>query len=159
MDPIETLLAQEEIRTLRARYFRYVDTKQWDAWGRLFVDNCTFVDLAGDFRCRGREDLLTAVAEALEGVVSVHHGHTPEITILDLVSAKGIWSMADYLVYPPNKNFQSQESSTRVHGYGHYVDSYVKVDGVWLFEQVTVSRIYLEHHGTMTAVHPRILQP
>ena len=27
---LETLLAIEEIKQLKARYFRYVDTKQWD---------------------------------------------------------------------------------------------------------------------------------
>lgn len=159
MDPVDALLATEEIRVLRARYFRYVDTKQWDAWGQLFIDDCEFVDLAGDFRCDGRSNLLAAVAEALNDVVSVHHGHTPEITILDATSATGIWSMADYLIYPAHKNFQSQEASTKVYGYGHYLDSYVNVDGRWLFERVTVSRMHLEHHGTMTAIHPRMLQP
>ena len=31
----------ESIRQLKARYFRYVDTKQWDRWAELFTDVAT----------------------------------------------------------------------------------------------------------------------
>jgi len=30
LGPLERLVAIEEIKTLKARYFRFVDTKQWD---------------------------------------------------------------------------------------------------------------------------------
>jgi hypothetical protein len=159
MNRIEQMPEIEELKILKARYFRYVDTKQWDAWGELFVEDCTFVDLAGDFRCSGRAKLVAQVAQALDGVVSIHHGHTPEIELVDAEHATGIWTMSDYLIYPPEKNFQSMDSSTKVHGYGHYVESYVKEHGVWRFAEVTVSRLHLEHHGTLTAAHPRIWVP
>jgi methylmalonyl-CoA epimerase len=159
MSPVERLLAIEEIKTLKGRYFRYVDTKQWDRWGELFVEDCTFHDLAGDFRCQGRRDLVANVADALDGVVSVHHGHTPEIEIVDAGHASGIWAMADYLQYPPGKSFQSQDTSVRVFGYGHYIERYVRVEGLWRFQEVIISRLHLEHHGHMVAMHQRVAEP
>ena len=32
----------EAIRQLKARYFRFVDTKQWDRWGDLFTEDAVF---------------------------------------------------------------------------------------------------------------------
>ncbi|MFT2520917.1 nuclear transport factor 2 family protein, partial [Escherichia coli] len=32
----------EELRDLKARYFHYVDLKQWDELRGLFVDDCVF---------------------------------------------------------------------------------------------------------------------
>jgi 3-phenylpropionate/cinnamic acid dioxygenase small subunit len=31
----------EQIRQLKARYFRFLDTKQWEAWRGLFTDDFT----------------------------------------------------------------------------------------------------------------------
>jgi hypothetical protein len=38
---------REEIRVLRAQYWRFVDTKQWPAFGRLFAADATFTDHFG----------------------------------------------------------------------------------------------------------------
>jgi hypothetical protein len=159
MDALGELLAIEEIKRLRARYFRYVDTKQWEAWGALFVDDCVFADLAGDFRCDGRAALVRQVVAALEGVTTIHHGHTPEIEIVDATHATGVWAMSDTLIYPPGRGFMDMSSTVRVEGYGHYVESYIKAGGAWRFADVTVSRLHLEHHGTVAGVHPRLLRP
>jgi 3-phenylpropionate/cinnamic acid dioxygenase small subunit len=36
-----TLEDVEQIKELKARYFRFFDTKQWDRWRGLFTDDCT----------------------------------------------------------------------------------------------------------------------
>lgn len=157
---LEQLLAIEEIKRLRARYFRYVDTKQWEAWGALFTEDCVFADLAGDFRCAGRAALVEQVIAALDGVTTIHHGHTPEIELVDATHATGVWAMSDTLIFPPGRGFMDLGSATaRVQGYGHYVESYINVGGAWRFSDVTVSRLHLEHHGTVAGVHPRLLRP
>jgi 3-phenylpropionate/cinnamic acid dioxygenase small subunit len=33
-----TLEALEQIKQLKARYFRFVDTKRWQEWGELFTE-------------------------------------------------------------------------------------------------------------------------
>ncbi len=39
------LLSLELIAQLKARYCRYIDTKQWDRLGSLFADDCKFEGL------------------------------------------------------------------------------------------------------------------
>jgi hypothetical protein len=155
----ERLEAIEEIRRLKARYFRYVDTKEWERWGALFVADCRFHDRAGDFRCAGRDELLRKVSAALDGVISIHQGSMPEIEVEDADNATGVWTMSDYLQYPAGKSFQSQDGTVRVRGYGHYVERYRREAGQWRFAEVTVSRLHLEYTGHLDAVHPRILAP
>ena len=41
MDALERLIALEEIKQLRAKYWRTLDTKQWDDWGSVFTEDCT----------------------------------------------------------------------------------------------------------------------
>lgn len=37
MNTIDQLVAIEEIKALKARYFRCVDTKDWDGFGAVFA--------------------------------------------------------------------------------------------------------------------------
>ena len=39
MDAVEKLLALEEIKQLRAKYWRTLDTKQWEDWGSVFTED------------------------------------------------------------------------------------------------------------------------
>ena len=47
----DTIADIEEIKQLKARYFRLMDTKQWDEWADLFTDDLDtwFEDDDGDF--------------------------------------------------------------------------------------------------------------
>jgi hypothetical protein len=47
MDPVEKLLAIEEIKVLKARYLQYVDLKDWDALAGVFTDDA-FIDYRGE---------------------------------------------------------------------------------------------------------------
>ena len=82
MDTAEKLFSIEEIKKLKARYFRFVDTKQWDALRNLFTPDATF---DGEGSGMGQLDNLDAFVEAarsgLTGCVSVHHGHCPIISM------------------------------------------------------------------------------
>lgn len=123
---------------LKARYFRYLDTKQWDLWRELFADDVTFyvdhesaVPLTTTPMVSGADALVEQVSMALRTGVSVHHGHMPELEILGERSASGIWAMVDYLDVP--------EENRALRGYGHYHDLYEKGDdGRW---RIKVSRL------------------
>lgn len=145
LDPVTRLLAVEEIRTLRAKYWRFVDTKQWAAFGRLFALDARFVDHSAEFRCDGAEEIEGKISAVLEHSVTIHHGHQSEIEIEDESNARGIWAMEDYLVFPPGVAHETNPyPSAVVRGYGHYVDRYVKLDGEWRFQQVDLHRLRLE---------------
>lgn len=72
------------------------------------------------------------IAEA----ITVHHGHTPEVDLRSPTSAYAIWAMEDPLIWP---------NGTRVHGFGHYHETYEKVDGDWLIKSQKLTRLHLDH--------------
>jgi hypothetical protein len=133
MTPTEKLLAIEEIRHLKARYFRFLDSHDWAGFRSLFADDATFAlpkppvaDNAADLFEAGDEisgaDAFVAWASGrLDGVHSAHLGYMPEIDILSETEAKAVWGMEDILRSPRRV----------VHGYGYYKERYVCQAGVW----------------------------
>ena len=74
----------EEIRRLKARYFRLMDQKRWQEWLDVFVEDvriATPIDTPGQEPIVGRQAFVDFLAPILEGVITCHHGHTSEITI------------------------------------------------------------------------------
>jgi uncharacterized protein (TIGR02246 family) len=100
----------EEIKKLKARYFRSLDSKDWDTYAGVFAEDCV-VDLtrAGGARYEGRE-AFAAYAQSLPFVQSVHHGHMPEIELTGEATATGVWALEDYNIW---------EDGTQNHGCGH----------------------------------------
>ena len=47
MDAAEQLLAIEEIKQLKARYFRSMDTKDWEGFASVFAPNAV-LDVTGE---------------------------------------------------------------------------------------------------------------
>lgn len=133
----------EAIRALKARYFRYVDTKQWAALADLFTEDATihFVQ-----RTDEPEALAVAIARISgtlqPGATSVHHGTMPEITILSEDEAAAIWSMTDILVFPEDR--PNPLGLRRLEGHGHYHDRYVRRDGLWRIASLRLERLLVE---------------
>ena len=105
MTDVERLIAVEEIKQLKARYYRCMDTKQWSGWEEVFTADAT-MDVSEEQPpgstermpiVKGRDNIIPFVSKVLEGVVTVHHGHMPEIEITSDTTARGIWSMEDKL--------------------------------------------------------------
>ncbi len=89
VDPIARLVAIEEIRNLKSQYWRFVDTKQWGAFGALFAPDASFLDHAANFACEGAEEIQSKIGTVLQPALTVHQGHQSEIEILDETHAKG----------------------------------------------------------------------
>ena len=127
----------EAIKQLKARYFRFLDTKEWVALQQLFVDDATV-----DMRTEGGKETRTAAAfietlqSNLEGVTTVHHGHTPEIELTSSNTASGIWAMEDELWWPEGAPLR------HMHGFGHYHETYRSVDGWWRIAGMTLTRLH-----------------
>lgn len=123
----------EAIKQLKARYFRLMDTKQWNEWADVFTSECTLRWGDGpDQRVEGREQTVAELSRRLEDAITVHHGHMPEIEITGAMSATGIWAMYDY-VDRPLRAFQ---------GWGHYHEEYEKgEDGRWRIRKLVLTRI------------------
>jgi hypothetical protein len=129
----------EAIKQLKARYFRFIDTKDWDGLRALMQPDVTVdvsADGAGVFE--GVDAFLEMLVPALTGVVSVHHGHMPEIEVTSPTTATGIWAMEDLLRFPPEIGLGE------LHGWGHYHETYVMVNGTWRFQSVRLTRLRME---------------
>ncbi|MFI7195146.1 nuclear transport factor 2 family protein [Nocardia nova] len=133
---VHRLLAIEEIRQLKARYFRCVDLRQWDEFADLFTDDLTvdFAESTSD--PKGKKEFLASVARHFETGYSVHHGHIPEIDIVDETTATAIWPMYDRVESPVDSGYVSHE------GWGHYTETYRRCDdGKWRICRSRLSRI------------------
>ena len=87
---------------------------------------------------------LATRTNADTGARTVHHGHMPEIDILDASSARGTWAMFDYVEWS-----DGSESTERVgsQGYGHYVEEYVNEDGQWRIARSRLERLRVDPLG------------
>jgi SnoaL-like domain len=133
----------EEIKTLKARYIRFGDTKQWDDLSKLLTDDfAALFEIAPRFNreqprraeISGRDLFINTWASVLVGVVTMHEAFLPEITLTSPTAANGIWGMHD-LVKMPTCVFE---------GWGHYHDEYVKRQGAWMIKVSRVTRLHAE---------------
>lgn len=137
---LQALADIEAIKALKARYFRSMDTRDWDALAACFTN-----DLHADFRdapgmlTEGREAYMSALTEALADASTVHHGHMPEIELLDDSNATGIWAMDDTVDMP----------GISLRGWGHYHEQYRKEDGTWRICRIRLTRLRLEINGEL----------
>jgi len=125
----------EEIKKLKARYFRGLDSKDWDLYGAVFAPDVT-VDLrkAGGGLYQGR-DAFMVYARGMTIVQSVHQGHMPEIDLTGPTTATGIWSFEDYNIW---------EDGTQNHGWGHYLETYEKIGERWHIKTMGLSYLRVE---------------
>jgi uncharacterized protein (TIGR02246 family) len=126
----------EAIRQLKARYFRTMDTKDWDGMRQVFTDDVVIDTTAsGGGVVTGAEDFLAFLQEALAGTVTVHQGHMPEIELTSDTTAIGIWALNDIVIWP---------NGMRLDGYGHYHETYVKGPDGWRIATSTLTRLHAD---------------
>jgi hypothetical protein len=134
-----TLEDVEQIKELKARYFRFFDTKQWDRWRGLFTDDCTYGGTSRAYS--GPDEFVAGTRERLDKAITVHQGHTPEIRILGPTSAKGIWPMFDHVEFD-NVVDHGHGVSRGFTGFGHYEEEYRKEDEGWKICFLRITRLY-----------------
>jgi hypothetical protein len=105
----------------------------------LVVDVSDDMEAAGLGAARGhvhgRDQFVKNVSRTLTGVVSVHHGHMPELELTSATTARGIWAMADELYWPDGRVTK---------GAGHYEEEYAFVDGAWRIARLRLTRLRIE---------------
>jgi hypothetical protein len=160
MTPTDRLLSIEAIKQLKARYFRFVDTKDWAGIATLFAPDAEFTR-SGALSVRdpwsgafnpplpptpdvriGCEDIIKMMRAAVEDVHTVHHGYTPEIDILGDDRATGIWAMMDEI--------RDRQYRLVLRGWGHYHETYERGAGGWVIKTARIARLQLQFGPTET---------
>lgn len=141
MTIIERLDAIEQIKALKARYFRFVDTKAWDAFEALFTPDASLVIAEArpePFTPRELSDLLRT---HYGRCVTVHHGHMPEIEVNGPDDASGTWAMDDQRYFDaddPSAPFASALGS------GHYHETYARTPAGWRIASLHLTRLRID---------------
>jgi SnoaL-like domain len=146
MDVLQRLSILDEIRGLKARYCRFLDTKDWDGLAALFCEDAV-LDVeqdSGNPPMTGHSAIIVQIRDAVINAATAHQVHTPEITIVSDVEAQGIWAMQDRVVWQPGTSPIPGVAS--ITGYGQYHETYHKTDGVWLFASPRLTRFHVDMH-------------
>jgi SnoaL-like domain len=151
MTETEQLIAIEQIKQLKSRYFRAYDTKDYSRFASLFTPNATFdmrqatSDPHGPPTSQEAMAMLFIGREKIEAFVrsaspswSAHHGLNPDIEVTSSTTAIGIWALEDAVAFLEGGPFKT------LHGYGYYHDTYERIDGQWLIASTQLTRVHLE---------------
>jgi hypothetical protein len=150
MTETERLLAIEEIKSVKAKYLRGVDTGDSDLVRGILAEDCVldyngcWVDPASghDFMpamnvvVHGNGSWSSALSKM--GIVTVHHCHNVELEFASDSSASAIWSMTDRFFMPAGSEY------SRLTGFGYYHETYLKIDGAWKIKTTRVARLRCE---------------
>lgn len=134
---MDVLQEKDQIKELKARYFRGLDTKDWALFGSTLTDDVEGRYSDGQLSFDGKRPLVAFMDENLSSatVITMHHGHHPEIAVNeDATVATGIWYLQDAVIDLVGK--------TRLYGAAIYRDEYRKVDGDWLISKTGYSRTF-----------------
>ena len=141
MDALERLVEVEEIKKLKARYTRFVDTQRFDDLRAIFTDDAEF-DLAMQGRFTGADAMIDGMRERRKSSTrrTVHHCHTPEIELRGPDDAEGIWAMSDIVDVEPHDGGERQAFV----GWGHYHERYRREDGTWKIAALRIARLRID---------------
>lgn len=138
----------EALRQLKARYCRFLDTKDVESWRDVFTpDVVVTLDMAVSTGgadpqtappLEGVDNFVPMVMGGLEKVATKHHCHTPELTLTSATTATGIWAMEDLLIFGDGRE---------LFGAGHYHETYEKSDGSWRIKSLHLTRTILKMTG------------
>ena len=132
------LQAIEEIKQLKARYFRSIDTCDLETLKDTFAEDATAFFKGGyyELTLNGWAEMEPFYAQSFTPQrFGMHHGHMPEISV-DGDTATGIWYLQDIFI--------NLEDNTRLTGSALYTDTYKKINGEWKIFDTRYKRLFEE---------------
>lgn len=145
MTIVDRLDAIEQIKILKARYLRFVDTKQWDAFEALFTPNAVLEIAEARPEPFDPLELTDLLRAHYARCVTVHHGHMPEIEVHGPDSASAIWAMEDQRFFEADDPSAQWASAI---GAGHYHETYVATSDGWRIASLRLTRLRLVFEPT-----------
>lgn len=132
---MENLQAAEAIKQLKARYFRWLDTKQWQTWSAVFTHDVVMAIPEQDRVIEGRQAVVQYVHDEFVDAQTIHHGFMPEIEFISDSEATGVWAMEGRV----------ETSEENIHSFGHYHEAYRIEDGGWRIARIALHRLRVDN--------------
>lgn len=135
MDAATAVLELDSIKQLKARYCRHLDAKDWQSWRTVFADDfISDTAAAGGAVIMGADEFVAFTRKNIgrRSQPTVHQVHAPEIELTSDTTARGVWALHDVVRLAPGVN---------LNGYGHYHETYEKLDGQWRITSSTLTRL------------------
>jgi hypothetical protein len=156
-DAARRCLDLDAIHQLKARYCRFIDTKQWEKLRGLFMPDARFEGLGSAPTGATVDMFVNGIGTRLAPVISIHHCHMPEIVFTGPDSARGIWAMMDYLEWPEGAGPHEAQGYRGFTGYGHYEEEYMRAADGWRIAFLRLTRLRIDPLATPAPPNPRTL--
>ena len=141
---MQHLQIAETVRQQKARYCRFIDTRQWEALAGLLKADIEVVIYDADdivlATFSSAPAFITATQEFLADARSSHQVHNSELSVEADGRVAVIWSMQDRIVRTPRDG----TPATTMRGYGHYHEIWEHVGGAWLIARLELRRTILD---------------
>lgn len=152
MDITQQLYIIEQIKQVKSRYCRGVDTKDIDILTSAVAEQLTqdfteaMHDPASGYKPNiqippstlPRDKAVRNIMYGLKNIITVHQVLCPDIKVIDENNAIGVWSMSDNVFLKEGTGYAPLMS-----GYGYYHDTYVREDDGWKIASTRVTRLYV----------------
>jgi len=132
MTGVEEMKVMEDVRGVKARYFRFTDAKDWEALATVFCRNASLGGVEGPMY-GGVQTIVELIRNGTDRVTTVHHGHCHEVWVDSPEQAHGIIAFEDL-------GFSNRTDELVMHGYGHYHEIYRREDGAWRIWECKIAR-------------------
>ena len=88
----------EAIKQVKYRYFRCLDSKRWNDMRECFTEDAETDWAGGKWKLKGVDAIITFLSKTLPyNRITMHQGHHPEIELTSNKTARGKWSLQDYI--------------------------------------------------------------
>jgi len=149
---LQQLSDLEDIKMLKHRYFRGIDTANWALLDGMFTADVHIEYVGGTYTVslQGADNMLEFLKNSFHSqAVAMHHGHSPEIAFTGPDSAEGFWYLEDIFI-----KFNDQ---THTYGTAIYRDRYIRENGQWMIASSVYDRVMevIEplHEGAQYTTH------
>lgn len=126
------------IQSLKHRYFRVLDSKDWAGMAECLSEDCVARYDGGKYSFDGRGNIIAFFQRYMDPatLITLHQAHHPEISLTGPDTATGIWYLYDEVI--------NLKDNTTLRGAGFYQDEYVKQNGRWQIRVTGYERTFEE---------------
>jgi len=152
LDDLQRLVAIEDIRRTKTRYWNGMDFNDPALLRSAFADGAVALDYRGTPDGPKDGNYFTDADSCIEWLrtvlgpyVSSHQGHSVEVDFLSDTHAKATWSFSDHFWFKGEDESQMLPSLlSQYKSWGHYIDEYTKGDGGWRISATTFRPLHIE---------------